>query len=108
MLNLCYLNMIRCDDCVTSHKDAVHESLIEVLGCSTRLGGIHPPVSESVVHGESYLITGGTFAVVGQVDHCHGLVDNTSRVEDDLPLGVDTVLSAMVLTIALRCITPWQ
>ena len=65
MLNLCYLNMIRCDDCVTSYKDAVHESLIEVLGCSTRLGGgIHPPVSESVVHGESYLITGGTFAVV--------------------------------------------
>ena len=39
MLNLCYLNMIRCDDCVTSYMDAVHESLIEVLGCSTRLGG---------------------------------------------------------------------
>ena len=36
------------------------------------------------------------------VDHCHGLVDNTSRVKDDLSLGVDTVLSAMVLTIADR------
>ena len=53
MLNLCYLNMIRCDDCVTSYMDAVHESLIEVLGCSARLEEIHPPVSESVVHGES-------------------------------------------------------
>ena len=41
VLNLCYLNMIRCDDCVTSYKDAVHESLIEVLGCSARLGEIH-------------------------------------------------------------------
>ena len=37
-----------------------------------------------------------------QVDHCHGLVDNTSRVKDDLSLGVDTVLSAMVLSIANR------
>ena len=64
MLNLCYLNMSRCDDFVTSYMDEVHESLIEVLGCSARLGEIHPPVPESVVHGESYLITGGTFAVV--------------------------------------------
>ena len=37
-----------------------------------------------------------------QVDHCHGLVDNTSCVKDDPSLGVDTVLSAMVLTIANR------
>ena len=37
-----------------------------------------------------------------QVDHCHGLVDNASRVKDDLSLGIDTVLSAMVLTIANR------
>ena len=36
------------------------------------------------------------------VDHCHGLVDNVSRVKDDLSLGIDTVLSAMVLTIASR------
>ena len=35
-----------------------------------------------------------------QVDHCYGLVDNTSRVKDDLSVGVDTVLCAMVLTIA--------
>ena len=37
-----------------------------------------------------------------RVDHCHGLVDNTSRVEDDLSYGIDTVLSAMVLAIASR------
>ena len=37
-----------------------------------------------------------------QGDHCHGLVDNTSRVKDDLSLCADTVLSAMVLTIANR------
>ena len=36
------------------------------------------------------------------VDHCPGLVDNTSRVEDDLSFGIDTVLSAMVLTIGNR------
>ena len=30
MLNLCYLNMIRCDDCVTYYMDAVHESLIDL------------------------------------------------------------------------------
>ena len=35
-----------------------------------------------------------------QVDHCHGLADSASRVEAALPLGIDTVLSAMVLTIA--------
>ena len=45
--------MTRCDDCVTSYMDAVHESLIEVLGCSARLGEIHPAVSDSVVNGES-------------------------------------------------------
>ena len=32
LLHLCYLKRIRWDDCVTSYKDAVHESLIEVLG----------------------------------------------------------------------------
>ena len=37
-----------------------------------------------------------------QVDHCHGLVDNASQIKDDLSLGIDTVLSAMVLTIASR------
>ena len=37
-----------------------------------------------------------------QVDHWHDLVDNTNRVKDYLSLGVDTVLSAMVLTIASR------
>ena len=42
MSHLCYLNMIRCDDCVTSYMDAVHESLIEVLGCSARSGEIQP------------------------------------------------------------------
>ena len=39
LLHLCYLNMIRCDDCVTSYKDAVHESLIEVLGWNEDGGG---------------------------------------------------------------------
>ena len=37
-----------------------------------------------------------------QVDHYRGLVDNASRVKGALPLGIDTVLSAMVLTIASR------
>ena len=44
--------------------DEVHESLIEVLGCSARFGEIHPAVSETVVHGENCLMTGGTFAVI--------------------------------------------
>ena len=64
MLNLCYLNRSRCDDFVTTYMDEVHESLIEVLGCSARFGEIHPAVSETVVHGESYLMTGGTLAVI--------------------------------------------
>ena len=64
MLNLCYLNMNRCDDFVTSYMDEVHESLIEVLGCSARFGEIHPAVSETFVHDESYLMTGGTLAVI--------------------------------------------
>ena len=37
-----------------------------------------------------------------QVDHYRGLVDNASRVKGALPLGIDAVLSAMVLTIASR------
>ena len=37
-----------------------------------------------------------------RVDHYRGLVDNASRVKGALPLGIDTVLSAMVLTIASR------
>ena len=37
-----------------------------------------------------------------QVDHYRGLVDNASRVKGALLLGIDTVLSAMVLTIASR------
>ena len=37
-----------------------------------------------------------------QVDHCRGFVDNASQIKDDLSLGIDTVLSAMVLTIASR------
>ena len=97
MLNLCYLNMIRCDDCVTSYKDAVHESLIEVLGCSTRLGGIHPPVSESVVHGESYLITGGTFAVVAIARLIIATVLLTIRV----------VLKTICLLVLIRCCLRW-
>ena len=36
------------------------------------------------------------------VDHCHGLVDNTSRFKDDLSLCVETMLSAMVLAITNR------
>ena len=96
MLNLCYLNMIRCDDCVTSYKDAVHESLIEVLGCSTRLGGIHPPVSESVVHGESYLITGGTFAVVA-----------IARIIATVWLTIRVVLKTICLLVLIRCCVRW-
>ena len=37
-----------------------------------------------------------------QVDHYHGLVDSASRVKGALPLGIHTVLSAVVLTIASR------
>ena len=81
MLNLCYLNMIRCDDCVTSYMDAVHESLIEVLGCSARLGETHPPVSETVVHGESYLMTGGTLAAIAIARSNITAVLLTMRVE---------------------------
>ena len=93
--------MSRCDYFVTSYMD--FESLIEVLGCSARFGEIHPAVSETVVHGESYLMTGGTCSYSDrQVDHYRGLVDNASRVKGALSLGIDTVLSAMVLTIASR------
>ena len=37
-----------------------------------------------------------------QVDHYRGLVDNASRVKSTFPLSIDTVLSAIVLTIASR------
>ena len=56
--------MSRCDDFVTSYMDEVHESLIEVLGCSARSGEIQPAVSETIAHSESYLMTGGTLAVI--------------------------------------------
>ena len=45
--------MSRCDDFVTSYMDEVHESLIEVLGCSARSGEIQPAVSECIAHSES-------------------------------------------------------
>ena len=97
MLNLCYLNMIRCDDCVPSYMDAVHESLIEVLGCSARLGEIHPPVSETVVHGESYLMTGGTFAVVAIARLITATVLLTMRV------GLKTIY----VLVLIRCCLRW-
>ena len=37
-----------------------------------------------------------------QVDHYCGLVDSASRGKGALPLGIDTALSAMVLTIESR------
>ena len=37
-----------------------------------------------------------------QVDNCQGLADSASRIKGALPLGIDTVLSGMVLTIASR------
>ena len=97
MLNLCYLNMNRCDDFVNSYMDAVHESLIDVLGCSARLGGIHPPVSESIVHGESYLITGGTFAVVAIARLIIATVLLTIRV----------ALKTICLLVLIRCCLRW-
>ena len=93
MLNLCYLNMSRCDDRVMSYIDEVHESLIEVLGCSARLGEIHPPVSESVVHGESYLITGGTFAVVAIA----------RLIIATVLLTIQVVLKTICLLALIRC-----
>ena len=77
--------------------DAVHESLIEILGCSARLGEIHPAVSESVVHGESYLITGGTFAVVAIARLIIATVLLTMRVE----------LKALFLLVLIRCCLRW-
>ena len=97
MLNLCYLNMSRCDDFVTSYMDEVHESLIEVLGCSARLGEIHPPVSETVVHGESYLMTGGTLAVVAIARLIIATVLLTIRV----------VLKTICLLVLIRCCLRW-
>ena len=97
MLNLCYLNMIRCDDRVTSYMDAVLESLIKVLGCSTRLGEIHPPVSETVVHDESYLMTGGTLAVIAIARLIIATVLLTMRV------GLKTIY----LLVLIRCCLRW-
>ena len=73
--------MSRCDDFVTSYMDEVHESLIEVLGCSARLGEIHTAVSETSVHGESYLMTGGTLAVIAIARLIIATVLLTVRVE---------------------------
>ena len=97
MLNLCYLNMSRRDDVVTPYMDEVHESLIEVLGCSARLGEIHPPVSESVVHGESYLITGGTFAVVAIA----------RLIIATVLLTVRAALKTICLLVLIRCCLRW-
>ena len=71
--------------------------LIEVLGCSARLGEIHPPVSESVVHGESYLITGGTFAAVAIARLIITAVLLTMRVE----------LKALFFLVLIRCCLRW-
>ena len=89
--------MSRCDDCVTSYMDEVHESLIEVLGCSARLGEIHPPVSETVVHGESYLMTGGTLAAITIARLNTTAVLLTMRVE----------LKALFLLVLIRCCLRW-
>ena len=97
MLNLCYLNMSRCDDFVTSYMDGVHESLIEVLGCSARLGDIPPAVSESVVHGESYLTTGGTFAVVAIA----------RLIIATLLLTMRGGLKTIYLLVLIRCCLRW-
>ena len=70
------------------------ESSIEVLGCSAHSGEIQPAVSECIAHSESYSDR--------PFDHYHGLADSARRVKGALLLGIDTVLSAMVLTIASR------
>ena len=97
MLNLCYLNMSRCDDFVISYMDAVHESLVEVLGCSARLGEIHPAVSETSVHDERYLMIGGTLAVIAIARLLIAPVLLTIRV----------VLKTMYLLVLIRCCLRW-
>ena len=97
MLNLCYLNMSRCDDFVTSYMDEVHESLIEVLGCSARLGEIHPAASESVLHGEIYLMTGGALAVIAIAKLIIATVLLTIRV----------VIKTICLLVLIRCCLRW-
>ena len=81
-----------------------HESLIEVLGCSTRLGGDTPTRFGERCAWRELLDYWWYICSCSdrQVDHCHGLVGNASRAKDDLSLGIDTVLSAMVLTIGNR------
>ena len=70
-----------------------HESLIEVLGCSARFGEIHPAVSETSVHDESYLITGGTLAVIVIARLIIATVLLTIRV----------VLKTIYLLVLIRC-----
>ena len=77
--------------------DAVHESLIEVLGCSARFKEIHPAVSETVVHGESYLMTGGTLAVIAIARLIIATVLLTVRDE----------LKALFFLVLIRCCLRW-
>ena len=89
--------MSRCNDFVTSYMDAVHESLIEVLGCNARLGEIHPAASETAVHGESYLMTGDTLAVIAIARLIIATVLLTMRVR----------LKTIYLLVLIRCCLRW-
>ena len=73
------------------------ESLIEVLGCNARFGEIHPAVSETVVHGESCLMTGGTLAVVAIARLIIATVLLTIRV----------ALKTICLLVLIRCCLRW-
>ena len=73
------------------------ESLIEVLECIARFGEIHPGVSETVVHGVSYLMTGGTLAAIAIARLNTTAVLLTMRVE----------LKALFLLVLIRCCLRW-
>ena len=67
------------------------------MGDWVRLGEIHPAVSETVVHGESYLMTGGTLAVIAIARLIIATVLLTVRVE----------LKALFLLVLIRCCLRW-
>ena len=73
------------------------ESQIEVLGCIARFGEINPCVPETVVHGESYLMTGGTLAAIAIARSLINAALLTMRVE----------LKALFLLVLIRCCLRW-